>query len=707
MTAIRRSDLFGFQSTALMLRRQHTTGSRPTALLLADINGDTRVDLVTANGNGNSLSILTGRGDGRFSDAHDVAVDSQPQAVAAADVNQDGRIDLVSASQVGNSVSITLWTANGFWTAQRITIPNGPCLLAVNDLNGDGREDILLVTCTQAAATVLLSQGGGRFAPPQAFTINSPAGGLLVRDLNRDGKLDMITTVPSQDRIDVRLGVGDGSFGSVRSFAVGHSPQALVAADFNDDGKLDVVVSNHDSSDFSTLLGNGDGTFKAERRDTVGGPALALTVADIDQDGATDIVATFASELASSEARVYRGMKDGSFTYWVSQSVDTEPRAIAAADLNGDGQTDVVTIAAQQDSATVLLGHPVDGLAKDERDIDCPNLDGRVAVGDLDADGKLDVICPDASNQSLLLLSGRGDGTFLPTSSLRVTGEPNSVLLWDMNHDGSLDLVSTNRSGSAISLVLTHPTTHQLGPVQNLLPGMDAVTAAVADFDHSGASDLALCNGNAYISVLLARSSDPFLLGEETRIATPLGCNFLRTTDINQDGHPDIVVLSKNDSQIWIYLNDGTGHLSLAETVYLSTTPNTFLSTDLSGDGRADLVVTYFSSWTSSLQLGISGGGFRKASRLQMKNYMEAMVHGDLDGDSKPELIFASKSGFFDSNNCAVFQNRGNGDFALADVTLWGSSVTGLLMGDVDADGKNDVLTLKRGQLVVHFNRSL
>jgi hypothetical protein len=88
-------------------------GANPLSAAVADVNGDGRPDLVTANYSGRNVSVLLGNGNGTFQSAVNFAVGTTPYSVAVADVNGDGRPDLVTANGFGNDVSVLLGNGNG------------------------------------------------------------------------------------------------------------------------------------------------------------------------------------------------------------------------------------------------------------------------------------------------------------------------------------------------------------------------------------------------------------------------------------------------------------------------------------------------------------------------------------------------------------------------------------------------------------------
>jgi hypothetical protein len=279
--------------------------------LAADFNGDGRLDLIAvAQAPFPTVLSLLGRGDGTFLPAREVArgVDSGPLLisvrVASGDFNGDGRHDLV-LSDVSGTVSAFLMLGNGDGTFQSRTLigdtPLGeePFQIEVADFNRDGLSDLVLFDGWSVA--MFLGQGDGAFRPAVGTYVAHMPGsnthyassGILVGDFNRDGRSDIAT------RSNVMLGKGNGSFQPPlffleRSMAKGDYPHPSVATDLNGDGHLDLVISYATSNLLSVFLGKGDGTMLPSVDFTVAPYAGTGTVvaADLDGDGLSDLVTT-------------------------------------------------------------------------------------------------------------------------------------------------------------------------------------------------------------------------------------------------------------------------------------------------------------------------------------------------------------------------------------------------------------------------------
>jgi hypothetical protein len=283
-----------------------SVGIDPTLVALADVNGDGIPDIVTANADDNTVSVLLGNGDGTFQNQQTFPVGPQPASVAVADVNGDGKLDIVTANYLDNTVSVLLGNGDGtFQKPKTFPVDGRPVSVVVADVNGDGKPDIITANFDSGTVSVLLGNGDGTFQPAKSFPVGDEPWMVTVADVNGDGKPDIVTAnrpyfssvsgaLIGNNSVGVLLGNGDGTFGSSQTFQVGPFPLSVAVADVNGDGKPDIVTANqhYDGNKVSVLLGNGDGTFQKPRTFAVGPSSGSVAVADVNGDGKPDIVVT-------------------------------------------------------------------------------------------------------------------------------------------------------------------------------------------------------------------------------------------------------------------------------------------------------------------------------------------------------------------------------------------------------------------------------
>jgi hypothetical protein len=346
-------------------------GLQAASVVGTDLNGDGKPDLVVSNtfslsASSGSVGVLLGHGDGTFEPA--VAYDPGGDATASAavaDVNSDGKPDLLAVNECAtltcsSNGSVGLLLGNGDGTFQTaITFDSGAPVsnsIAVADVNRDGNPD-LVIGNFNTSVTILLGDGRGNFHPGATYSSEGEFS-VAVADLNGDGNPDLMVANLFND-LAVRLGNGDGTLQAPVIYDPGGFDVTSVSAkDLNGDGNVDLVVSNWfaNNQDFQSngvvgvLLGNGDGTFKpAVIYDSGGQQPSSIGITDANGDGKLDLVAANCASIGSgcnvgpSVAAVLLGNGDGTFQVpLIFDSGGTNALSIAAADVNRDGETDLL-----------------------------------------------------------------------------------------------------------------------------------------------------------------------------------------------------------------------------------------------------------------------------------------------------------------------------------------------------------------------------
>ncbi len=242
------------------------SGGRPHThdITTADVNGDGNLDALTTNANDNSISILLGDGTGRFSPAEGspVRAGRHPyDVVSINDVNADGKMDLITPNIHANGVTVMLGDGRGKFSASTGSpFPLGPRpgYVAVDDINGDGKPDIVAAHDDDPLVAVLFGDGRGGFqpAPYSPIRTSHAVWGTAIGDVNRDSRKDIILASPSGHGVIVLLGDGKGGFEPAASalMPAGRLTNYVALGDFNKDGRPDIVASNYASGDIAVFL---------------------------------------------------------------------------------------------------------------------------------------------------------------------------------------------------------------------------------------------------------------------------------------------------------------------------------------------------------------------------------------------------------------------------------------------------------------------
>lgn len=353
--------------------------SNPTNAILADsfgvgtiVDDEVGVDIVVAVSGG--ISLLRGGPNGVFGAPAFFATGSSPQSVAVGDLNGDGSLDVVTANGSGfgssNNISVLLGTGAGsFGAPVRTAAGDSPVWVAVRDLNGDGKLDVVTANFGSSDISVLLGHGDGTFETAASFSTSIggflgsfPVSGVM-GDVNGDGKPDVVTVSKETNSISVLLGAGDGTFGAA-SVSVALAAVSAVLDDLNADGKLDVVTANREAANIAILIGNGNGTFGEAAYFSTrtangfrGFSPNAVAIEDVNLDGALDIVTANQSfGLGIGDLSLLEGNGFGAVgeAQLVNALQTRAPTAILAFDLMGFGGRQVVTANAESNNISIF-----------------------------------------------------------------------------------------------------------------------------------------------------------------------------------------------------------------------------------------------------------------------------------------------------------------------------------------------------------------
>ena len=688
-------------------------GKNPVAVAAGDFNRDGKLDLAVVDQGSNSVAILLGNGGGVFANPVFYAVGTTPTSIAVGDFNNDGKLDLIVGNTGAGANDLSLLIGNGDGTFQSAVSLNsgqlGVFSIGVSDLNNDGKPDIV-VGAAFANVGVRLGNGDGTFQPPASYsgTCSAPVA-IAISDYNRDGVPDVAAGQPACGPAGaLLLGTGSGSFQAplMYSFLGG----AYVAAgDFNLDAKPDLAMgynSGTGKTGLAVALGNGNGAFQAAVQvNPPPAPDSAdsftnVGLVDLNGDGKPDIVAV---DQTTGQLAVAYGNGDGTFQTPLNYAAGTQPDGLAVGDFNRDGTDDLVAVNFADGTLSYVPGTAVPN----------PNLSFRqtltynagtnsraVAIGDFERNGNPDLLVANSGSNNVTLEHNLGshNGLFTPAATpIAVGTTPVAIASADLNHDGVLDFVTADSGSNTVTVMLGDGAGNfsaALGSPHTLAASPNSV--AIGDLDHNGAPDLAVANGSN-VSVLLGAGDGTF----SAPVNWPAGpfASSVVMADFNKDGIMDLAVANAfNTGTVSVLLGNGSGTFKppVAYTLPGGGPSAWSLAVgDFNRDGNPDIAVADVSNNVIDILIGKGDGTFTTvvAGNLPpniLPSIAGGLAVGDFNHDGKPDLAVTN------GNQVSFLLGNGDGTFQ-APVSFPGSTSgsllgAGLAVGDLNADGKDDIV---------------
>ncbi len=358
---------------------------------MSDLDGDGNQDLIAGfsdpngfgpgSGSASYVYFLLGRGDGTFAGAPLYTTPNSNGAMtgpsfALADLDGDTKPDLITTTSAAGKLSLFTLLGKGDGSFTPATTPPinafnvsiHPPLVVAGDLTGNTKNDVIVGITTQNSPgqgelVVFLGNGNDTFGTEKDTSLSSGIGAMILGDFNNDKKPDLIAggvvsidqqNSPTAGNLFFLAGAGTGSFAAPTSIANPLNAAALASFDFDGDQNLDLVVGDGGSTNSNApvagsvkvYLGNGNGSFQAPK--TLNAPvfAQAIATADVNNDSNEDIVVLSAPNFSGNQpfvstVYVFMGDGHGSFGSAITTTLDEFATGLQVGDLNADGFPDL------------------------------------------------------------------------------------------------------------------------------------------------------------------------------------------------------------------------------------------------------------------------------------------------------------------------------------------------------------------------------
>ena len=333
--------------------------------------------------------------------------------------------------------------------------------VAIGDLNGDGKPDIVVANPSLNNVGVFLNTGNGTLGPGTFLAVSGRPDSISLADLNSDGHLDLLLVVVGSGTSQLQVMLGDGHGGFAAPVAVPTGSVApitnTIIADFNGDGLPDVAFGIiAESLQIAVIFGDGHGGFSAPRLIAAGNDttsAVELLLLDANKDGKPDLIVN-TSRVSAGIHESFLLVNDGKANFSVSQLSTSPPNndiagfVTAIGDFNGDGNPDLLFATGGAD--IIMFGDGQGGtlsVSPSRLLLGVPVPQG-FAAADVDGNQTIDVVSSSISSY----FPGNGHGGFGDPISLSLPQGSTLIAVADFNGDGKPDFVL--QSGTNVSVML-------------------------------------------------------------------------------------------------------------------------------------------------------------------------------------------------------------------------------------------------------------
>ena len=628
-----------------------------------------------------------------------------PVTVNWGDFDGDSKLDLVVANGVASneasgspSIQVLFQDQNDRQSWKTASLPVGSSAVYVRgaDMNHDSFDDILVADVAQSAF-FLKSKGASRtFEAPKAIPQASGARWIAVADFDNDGHLDFASSNFRASNLTVFLGDGTGNF-TLSVQMPGHREHVLEALDFDGDFNMDIVQGSG-LPGITPFRGNGDGTFDTlpnvgnlgciEYISEVGHYDHDLNYVlegDYNSDGLGDLAVTCIDDNIAY-AGVSKG--DGAYTRALSSAAGSGTESTAIGDFNGDEIADVAMVSMGDTKLWIHVGRGNGTF--EPASVYGPTGQRPVFLvsQDLDSDGYRDVISADNSSSTVTVFWGQ-EGPRLVESGSTFSGfsTTKGLAVADVDRDGYPDLLFPRGDVAVISIYKKAGLGGLDKPSQQLALQDKYSVIETADLDGDGITDVFgsdLAAGNLLVALLDSTAKAKTQL----RVQAGISPVVVRSGQFDGGGPLDIAVVCKGSNHVALFFGLGEGAFSEPSLLPVLAKPKALAVGRFAYRSPADLIVV--GDTEVNLHPGLGSGEYGPAEIVikdQLKFFVSAAV-GDVDGDGRLDLALGeSKKG-----EVLWLRSRGDGTFDAPKPVKPSGTPTSITLADIDRDGRVDII---------------
>jgi len=682
-----------------------------------------------------SIDALINDRAGGFSRQQVLVGNNEPTSAAVADFidgNSDADIVLTSTNEANGHEQVSLLLNNGDGGFTEHTLFNSTNTFTYSTAVGDfnGHEGIAITNNGSPTVTVLLGNGDSSFAT-NTFTASFDPTSIMAADVNGDGRQDLVLGDASTGHILVMVAQSSGnvdfSVANNETFSAGFTDGIIQTANLAGNSRADLVVN--DGSQIEVFLANSGGTFNASGNQTFSTAnsfaSLVIGDVDLDGDGYPDIVVT-GQEIPVSNAptgsttnyyygsaSVYLNNPNASGTFDTTSNQtffdggDGSAQSFLA-DVNGDGNLDLLTTSDGRLSVTLGNGN---GSFISQRISYANSWAASMVVGDFTGDGQPDLALLGDDDgfgvsyrNTVSVLLANVNGTLSPPETFYAGYAPETLVTADFSGDGLPDLADVNRN--SIQLLLANASNANATGSLGFNGSLSYSDSGVIN----GANDppsmaIGYFNGDSTPDLVAIHESDDVPNGLSLITFNSVSNTFSPTTlltsgiepyrvavgDFTGDGKEDIAVIDANSHRVFVFLGNGDGTFKApieSATLGAENLPNNILAGNFEG-GAQDSIAVAFPGSTGPMEIlrvnNISGTYSISTTKL-VGVYSYCMAAGVLNGDGDADLVIG------DGNSVSILLSNGDDTFqAPQEVGSFNFVVTSVAVADFSGDGMPDI----------------
>ncbi len=567
-----------------------STTARAQSVSAADFDGDGDMDVLAASAADNVVLWFESNGNGDFI-THTIT-DNAVTAVSVfvADIDGDGDMDALSASASDDKIAWYENNGSGQFTTHAITVSaNGAYSVFATDVDGDGDTDVLSASRNDDKIAWYENDGNEVFTAHLITTSADRAWSVFAADLDGDGDMDVLSASELDDTVAWYENDGEENFAAHIVTSSSDGPHYVLAADVNGDGNMDVLSSSVNDNRVAWCENDGGENFVTHTiAATVNGPR-SVFAADMDNDGDMDVLS--ASEF---DHRIAWYENDGGtrFTLHTITSSASAAYSVFAADVDGDGNMDVLSTS-YSDSPTPgsIQWHRNNGDGTFTTRTIVSSVDGASSVfaADVDGDGDMDVLSNSWFSNTITWYEQTASGGFAAHVISSSADAPICVYAADVDGDGDMDVLSASASDDTIAWYENDG---------NEQFTWHAITSSADSAQRVSAADV---DGDGDIDVIATTGGDDRIAwyendGSETfaahAIVSAEAGSAIFTADLDGDGDLDLISSSSTDGVIPWFENDGIGNFTPRLVLTSELGPNSVFAADVDGDGDLDLLAS-------------------------------------------------------------------------------------------------------------------